>query len=68
MLNRTSVGFAYNSTSPCPQPPGPCDCQPDATEGHFLYSCRPWTANRFPFGSEFAWDSTGQEEIYIWGK
>ena len=24
--------------------------------------------NPFPFGSEFAWDSTGQEEEYVWGR
>ena len=27
-----------------------------------------WVANPFPFGSEFSWDSTGQEETYIWGR
>ena len=59
----------YNSTGACPSPAGPCACTPDAgAPGHFLYSCRPWAANRFPFGSEFAWDSTGQEEIYAWGR
>ncbi|EIE25381.1 hypothetical protein COCSUDRAFT_61600 [Coccomyxa subellipsoidea C-169] len=67
MHNRTAVGFVYNSSSPCPEPPGPCSCS-QAASGHFLYSCRPWKANDFPFGSEFAWDSTGQEEIYIWGR
>jgi hypothetical protein len=25
-----------------------------------------WKGNRFPFGSEMAWDSTGQEEVYAW--
>jgi len=25
-----------------------------------------WSTNRFPFGSEMAWDSTGQEGIYAW--
>ncbi|KAF9067275.1 hypothetical protein BDP27DRAFT_1383948 [Rhodocollybia butyracea] len=25
-----------------------------------------WTTERFPFGSEMAWDSTGQEGVYIW--
>lgn len=67
MHNRTAVGFTYNSSSPCPVPPGPCGCK-QAGPGQFMYRCRPWTDNEFPFGSEFAWDSTGQEEIYVWGK
>ena len=25
-----------------------------------------WQADAYPFGSEMAWDSTGQEEIYAW--
>jgi len=25
-----------------------------------------WAAQRYPFGSEMAWDSTGQEEVYAW--
>jgi hypothetical protein len=25
-----------------------------------------WKNDRFPFGSEMAWDSTGQEEVYAW--
>ena len=25
-----------------------------------------WAAQRYPFGSEMPWDSTGQEEIYTW--
>ncbi|HEX5217834.1 MAG TPA: DUF5695 domain-containing protein, partial [Vicinamibacterales bacterium] len=25
-----------------------------------------WNAEAYPFGSEMAWDSTGQEEIYAW--
>jgi hypothetical protein len=25
-----------------------------------------WSADAYPFGSEMAWDSTGQEEIYAW--
>jgi hypothetical protein len=69
MYNRTAVGFVYNSTGACPTQPGPCACANDsAAPGHFLYTCAPWAANEFPFGSEFAWDSTGQEEIYVWGR
>ena len=25
-----------------------------------------WQADAYPFGSEMAWDSTGQEEIFAW--
>jgi hypothetical protein len=25
-----------------------------------------WASQRYPFGSEMAWDSTGQEEVYAW--
>ncbi|KAJ7318764.1 hypothetical protein DFH08DRAFT_789637 [Mycena albidolilacea] len=27
-----------------------------------------WSAQRFPFQSEMAWDSTGQEGVYAWSK
>ncbi|KAJ7241146.1 hypothetical protein C8J57DRAFT_1085378 [Mycena rebaudengoi] len=27
-----------------------------------------WSTERFPFGSEMAWDSTGQEGVYAWSK
>jgi hypothetical protein len=27
-----------------------------------------WTKEAYPFGSEMAWDSTGQEEVYAWCK
>ena len=27
-----------------------------------------WKQEAFPFGSEMAWDSTGQEEVYAWSK
>ncbi|KAI0803286.1 hypothetical protein BC629DRAFT_1581126 [Irpex lacteus] len=27
-----------------------------------------WAGERFPFGSEMAWDSTGQEGVYAWAK
>ncbi|KAJ7596786.1 hypothetical protein C8J56DRAFT_918349 [Mycena floridula] len=27
-----------------------------------------WSTERYPFGSEMAWDSTGQEGVYIWSK
>ncbi|KAL1754688.1 hypothetical protein FB107DRAFT_215289 [Schizophyllum commune] len=27
-----------------------------------------WARQRYPFGSEQAWDSTGQEGVYVWSK
>ncbi|KAF7329849.1 hypothetical protein MKEN_00248300 [Mycena kentingensis (nom. inval.)] len=27
-----------------------------------------WSTQRYPFGSEMAWDSTGQEGVYAWAK
>ncbi|PPQ73464.1 hypothetical protein CVT24_007555 [Panaeolus cyanescens] len=27
-----------------------------------------WAGQRYPFGSEMAWDSTGQEGVYAWSK
>ncbi len=27
-----------------------------------------WSRQNFPFGSEMAWDSTGQEGVYLWSK
>ncbi len=27
-----------------------------------------WKKDKYPFGSEMAWDSTGQEEVYAWCK
>ena len=47
---------------------GSCACKPLEATNTSVYFCSPWTANPFPFGSEFAWDSTGQEEIYVWSK
>ncbi|KIJ36493.1 hypothetical protein M422DRAFT_261043 [Sphaerobolus stellatus SS14] len=29
---------------------------------------RNWSGERFPFGSEMAWDSTGQEGVYMWAQ
>ncbi|KZV96750.1 hypothetical protein EXIGLDRAFT_670719 [Exidia glandulosa HHB12029] len=27
-----------------------------------------WSTQQFPFGSEMAWDSTGQEGVFVWSK
>ena len=82
MYNRTAVGVTYYSSAACK--PGPCacynctrgtgnattDCPSDAQHARTvtIYQCVPWIDNPFPFGSEFAWDSTGQEETYVWGR
>ncbi|KAK9810984.1 hypothetical protein WJX73_003381 [Symbiochloris irregularis] len=68
MYNRTNVGVTYHSGAPCPEPPGPCACHDNAADNTSMLRCTAWTDNPFPFGSEFAWDSTGQEEIFIWSK
>jgi len=45
------------------------DCQFDINpRATIVYQCLSWAKNPHPFGSEFAWDSTGQEEEYIWGR
>ena len=82
MFNRTAVGVTYYSSAACK--PGPCvcyncthasgnvttDCPTDAAHARTVtvYQCVAWVDNLFPFGSEFAWDSTGQEEEYVWGR
>ena len=82
MFNRTAVGVRYFSSAACK--PGPCkcfncthgsgnattDCPDDAAHLRTVtvYQCMSWVTNPFPFGSEFSWDSTGQEESYIWGR
>lgn len=38
----------------------------DKLEGTMKYRAIHWSALKFPFGSEMPWDSTGQEEVYIW--
>jgi hypothetical protein len=35
-------------------------------EGAMKQRADRWQADAYPFGSEMAWDSTGQEEIYAW--
>ncbi|HEX5216038.1 MAG TPA: DUF5695 domain-containing protein, partial [Vicinamibacterales bacterium] len=35
-------------------------------EGAMKQRADRWNAEAYPFGSEMAWDSTGQEEIYAW--
>ena len=57
--------MVYNSSAPCPYPEGPCSCI-NGSAGTSVHTCKPWAAQRFPFGSEFAFDTTGQEEVYVW--
>ena len=82
--NRTLVGVTYYSPGSCNQHGNtqcPCnnctygtgnattDCPADPHSRKITkYQCTPWAANPFPFGSEFAWDSTGQEEDYVLGR
>ena len=40
--------------------------QADYLEGAMKRRADRWKADAYPFGSEMAWDSTGQEEIYAW--
>ena len=67
MFNRTSVGVLFNSSAPCPYPEGPCSCR-NGSDGTSLHTCKPWGDQRFPFGSEFAFDTTGQEEVFVWAR
>ena len=84
LYNRTLVGVTYYSPGSCNQHGNtqcPCtnctyntgnattDC-PDTPHSRKItkYQCISWAANPFPFGSEFAWDSTGQEEDYVLGR
>ena len=67
MFQRAAVGVVYNSSAPCPFPEGPCSCR-NGTGGTSTHACQPWDAQRFPFGSEFAFDTTGQEEVYMWAR
>jgi hypothetical protein len=40
--------------------------QADYVEGAMKRRADRWNADAYPFGSEMAWDSTGQEEIFAW--
>ncbi|KAJ8523087.1 hypothetical protein ONZ45_g417 [Pleurotus djamor] len=37
-------------------------------EGRMQTRATAWSRTRYPFGSEMAWDSTGQEGVYAWSK
>ncbi|CAK5280459.1 unnamed protein product [Mycena citricolor] len=37
-------------------------------QGQMRRRWQTWSTERYPFGSEMAWDSTGQEGVYIWSK
>ena len=82
MANRTLTGVTFYGSAPG-RASGACtynactyntgnkstDCPDRATSRAVsVYHCVSWTNNPFPFGSEFAWDSTGQEESYVWGR
>ncbi|KAI9041878.1 uncharacterized protein KD926_006424 [Aspergillus affinis] len=40
----------------------------DTLEGIFKPRAQEWTTQEDPFGSEQAWDCTGQEGVYLWTK
>ena len=40
--------------------------QADYLEGAMKRRVDRWNGEAYPFGSEMAWDSTGQEEIFAW--
>lgn len=50
-----------NTTTDCPTRSASGNEQRSVT----IYHCPAWADNPSPFGSEFAWDSTGQEEEYV---
>jgi hypothetical protein len=37
-------------------------------EGRMKTRATSWAGEQYPFGSEMAWDSTGQEGVYAWSK
>ena len=37
-------------------------------EGFMASRAAAWSKSPFPFGSEMPWDSTGQEEVYMWAR
>jgi hypothetical protein len=42
--------------------------QADALEAVMQKRADRWKREKYPFGSEMPWDSTGQEEVYAWTK
>jgi hypothetical protein len=42
--------------------------QADALEASMRKRAEKWKTEKYPFGSEMPWDSTGQEEVYAWTK
>ncbi len=37
-------------------------------EGTMKHRAMHWASLKYPFGSEMPWDSTGQEEVYMWSE
>jgi hypothetical protein len=44
------------------------NAQADALEAAMRKRAERWRSEKYPFGSEMPWDSTGQEEVYAWTK
>ena len=42
------------------------DTAADAVESAMKERAELWHSQEIPFGSEMAWDSTGQEGVYYW--
>ena len=40
----------------------------DKLESTMKQRAKEWSTQQDPFGSEQAWDSTGQEGVYLWSK
>ncbi|MDH7640978.1 DUF5695 domain-containing protein [Sphingomonas oryzagri] len=38
----------------------------DPLEAAMRERAKTWSSEAYPFGSEMPWDSTGQEEVYVW--
>ncbi|MGB9029384.1 MAG: DUF5695 domain-containing protein [Acidobacteriaceae bacterium] len=44
------------------------DSESTAMEAAMRHRADRWNTQKYPFGSEMPWDSTGQEEVYAWTK
>ncbi len=38
----------------------------DSVMGNMAARAKAWSTNDWPYGSEFAYDTTGQEEVFVW--
>jgi hypothetical protein len=47
-------------------PPTSATLAPNASRNLMRERSDRWKREAYPFGSEMAWDATGQEEVYAW--